>query len=207
MHIIDQNVTIISPVDRTEAIRGMKLIEYAGRNCYASQDKITEDSYKKFIHNLIKRGHHSPLEFFDVTVRLVTSRDVMAEITRHRLANFCIESQRYIDVSKEGIAFIKPLFADKNPDAYKEWLHGMQASEELYNSLKNDHGLLNQDARKVLPNSTACVIVMKANIREWLHIFKLRNSDAAYPEMHYLAAMIQKEFEEYFPELFEKVET
>lgn len=207
MRIIDQSVTIISPTTREEAVRGLKLIEFAGRNCYASQDKITDDSYKKFIHNLMKREHYSPMEFFDVTVRIVTSRDVMAELTRHRLANFCIESQRYIDVSEDGIAFIKPLFADENGSAYGCWLHAMEASEQEYNALKNDHGLVNQDARKVLPNSTACVIVMKANIREWLHILKLRNSDAAYPEMHQLAAMLQSALEEYFPELFERVET
>lgn len=44
-----------------------------------------------------------------MTVELVTSRDVMAEITRHRLASFCIESQRYVCL-KGDIAFIAPLF-------------------------------------------------------------------------------------------------
>ena len=44
-------------------------------------------------------------------------------------------------------------------------------------------GWLSQDARKVLPNSTATKIVMKANLREWRHIFALRTSPAAYPEI------------------------
>ena len=42
-----------------------------------------------------------------MTVELVTSRDVMAEITRHRLASFAIESQRYVCMNGE-IAFIEP---------------------------------------------------------------------------------------------------
>lgn len=206
MRIIDQYADIVSPASKADAVYGLKLVEQAGRNCYASQNKITEDSYKGFIRNLLKREHYSPLEFFDATVRIVTSRDVMAELTRHRLSSFCIESQRYIDVSKDGISFIKPIFAEKDGSAYGCWINAMEAAEQQYNTLK-EHGLTNQDARKVLPNSTACVIYMKANLREWLHIFKLRNSNAAYPEMHQLAAMIQAAFEEYFPELFEKVET
>jgi len=205
MRIINQSVEIITPRTRDEAVQGLKNIEYAGRNCYASHNKATDDSYKKFIRDMIKRGHGSPLEFFDVTVELTTSRDVMAELTRHRLANFCIQSQRYIDVSKDGIAFIAPLFAESNDEAYGAWLVCMREAEKNYNTLKNEYGLPNQDARKVLPNSTACVIVMKANIREWLHILKLRNSNAAYPEMHKLAEMIQHEFEKLFPELFEEM--
>ena len=42
-----------------------------------------------------------------MTVELITSRDVMAEITRHRLASFAIESQRYVCMKGE-ISFIQP---------------------------------------------------------------------------------------------------
>ena len=42
-----------------------------------------------------------------MTVELVTSRDVLAEITRHQLASFAIESQRYVCMDGE-ISFIEP---------------------------------------------------------------------------------------------------
>ena len=45
----------------------------------------------------MKRGHESPLEFGHIGLRIVTSRDVMAELTRHRIASFAIESQRYVN--------------------------------------------------------------------------------------------------------------
>ena len=83
----------------------LRQIEYAGRNCYRSHDKITDDSAPAFVRSLIRRGHLAPLEFADMSVELVTSRDVMAELTRHRLASFCIESQRYVCMNGE-IAFI-----------------------------------------------------------------------------------------------------
>lgn len=39
-----------------------KQIELAGRTCYKSEDKITEDSAKSFVERMIKLGHHSMLE-------------------------------------------------------------------------------------------------------------------------------------------------
>ena len=48
---------------------------------------------------------------------ITTSRDVMAEITRHRVASFAIQSQRYVDESASGdIEFIRPVFFKDEPD-------------------------------------------------------------------------------------------
>jgi thymidylate synthase (FAD) len=41
----------------------LKIIEYVGRVCYNSYDKITSDSYKKFLSQAAKRGHRSIFEF------------------------------------------------------------------------------------------------------------------------------------------------
>lgn len=40
----------------------MRTVELAGRVCYKSENKITEDSAEKFVRGLISRGHLSPLE-------------------------------------------------------------------------------------------------------------------------------------------------
>lgn len=39
-----------------------KMIELAGRTCYRSENKITEDSARDFVDRMIKSGHHSVLE-------------------------------------------------------------------------------------------------------------------------------------------------
>lgn len=39
-----------------------KMIELAGRTCYRSEDKITEDSAKGFVDRMIKSGHGAMLE-------------------------------------------------------------------------------------------------------------------------------------------------
>ena len=170
----------------------LKAIEYAGRNCYASQDKITDDSCLKFTKNLIEHGHEAPLEFADLMFDLMTSRAVLAEITRHRLSSFCVESQRYIQEAKTGdITFILPEWYDPESgdsivrSGSAAWLDAMRAAEDTYKTLIS-LGFKPEQAREVLPNSTACRIIMKANVREWRHIFELRCSKAAYPQMRSL---------------------
>lgn len=105
----------------------------------------------------------------------------MAEITRHRLASFCIESQRYVCMDGE-IAFVHPLCCKNDHEADEYWRSCMKTAEQDYHHLLRI-GCKPQDARKVLPNSTATRIVMKANLRQWRHIFTLRTAKAAYPEM------------------------
>lgn len=82
----------------------------------------------------------------------------------------------------------------------------MNAAEMWYRYQINDCGMKPQDARKVLPNSTATVIVMKASLREWLHIFALRWSDAAYPEMRTLMGKLIPLFRSYYPHVFDHLE-
>lgn len=57
----------------------------------------------------------------------------------------------------------------------------MSDAEQSYHFLLEKE-LKPEDARKILPNSTATHIVMKANIREWRHIFSLRLGKGVYPE-------------------------
>lgn len=217
MKLIDQSVKVVYPSTLEEGIAELKKIEKAGRNCWRSEGKITEDSYLPFVKSLIKRGHCSPVEFGTIMFEMTTSRDVMAELTRHRVASFAIESQRYVNESAEdgGIRFIKPLFyiprnhkfteSEYSDGTYKNWRISMswedhmQMAESTYNYLINIEGAKNQDARKVLPNSTACKIMMSVNLRELLHVYDLRSSPAAYPEMRELMRLLKIEVDKVLP--------
>lgn len=211
MKIIDQKVSVLYPGTLAEGVNELKRIETAGRNCWRSEGKITSNSYREFIQNLIKRGHESPLEFGEIMFEIVTSRDVMAEITRHRVASFAIQSQRYVDESKTGdIEFIRPLFYKEFPDnpgcpysdkqfaASMIWLDQMENIEQSYKSMRA-LGIRNEDARKVLPNSTATRIMMKINLRELLHIYKLRSANSAYPEMRKCMELLKIEVDKVLP--------
>lgn len=108
----------------------------------------------------------------------------MAEITRHRLASFAIENRWYVCMSGQ-IAFIEPLFYNPGDADSEFWQRCMESDERAYHDLLNA-GCKPEDARKVLPNSKATRIIMKANLRELRHVFGLRMSKAAYPEMRSL---------------------
>lgn len=215
MKIIDQSFRILSPSTPERALETLRLIEYAGRNCYRSHEKITGDSWRKFLGGLVRRGHEAPLEFGCAMVELTVGRDVMAELTRHRVSSFCIQSQRYVEDDKTGdISFIRPDFylsaggADldaKRWCASRGWEASMEHAETYYRYLKHECGVKAEDARKVLPNSTACIIVMQANLREWRHIFQLRTSSAAYPEMRSVMRPLLAEFQKLFPVLFDDI--
>lgn len=174
---------------------------------------MTDESYDEFIQHLMTRKHFSPLEFEDMTVEMIVGRDVMAEITRHRHASFAIQSQRYVADDKTGeISFIKPDFYvpvesevyDANWDASRDWEEDMAYIENRYKRYKELYKLKNQQRRVILPNSTATQIVMKANLREWLHIIDLRNSDAAYPRMRDAMRLLIPKAAEFYPTVFGK---
>ena len=58
-------------IEQEPGINGVyKMIEYAGRVCYKSEDKITEDSAKPFVDRMIKSGHGAMLEHGTVYLKI-----------------------------------------------------------------------------------------------------------------------------------------
>ena len=54
-----------------------KQIEIAGRTCYKSEDKITEDSAKGFVERMIKSGHGAMLEHGTVYLKFETMKSTI----------------------------------------------------------------------------------------------------------------------------------
>ncbi|MDD2806504.1 MAG: FAD-dependent thymidylate synthase [Elusimicrobiales bacterium] len=188
----------------------LKRIEKAGRTCYKSEDRITNDSAEAFVKMLIKRGHETVLEHEKITVRVVCDRGVSHEIVRHRIASYSQESTRYCNYSKEKhgneLTVIKPCFwsTDADLEKYKIWKSSMEHSELSYLKLLG-LGATAQEARSVLPNSLKTEIVMTMNLREWRHFFKLRTTSAAHPQMREIACPLLEEFKKLLPVVFEDI--
>ena len=69
MKLIESKVEIINQSDYT--VDGMyKMIELAGRNCYKSEYKITEDSAKSFVDRMLSLHHRSVLEHGTVYLKI-----------------------------------------------------------------------------------------------------------------------------------------
>jgi thymidylate synthase (FAD) len=205
MKIIKPSARIVSSVDGDEIL---KRIEEYGRVCYKSEDRITEDSAKRFVENLIKRGHESVLEHISVTVKFVCDRGVSHEIVRHRLASYSQESTRYCNYSKDDfgseITVIEPCFLVPGTEGYKLWEGACLVAEQMYFKML-DWGCTPEEARAVLPNSLKTELVMTANLREWRHFFKLRASKAAHPQMRELTVPLLGEFKEKIPVVFDDI--
>jgi len=206
MRIVKASAEIYGDIDGDEIL---KRIERIGRVCYKSENRITDDSARSFVANIIKRGHESVLEHASVTVKFIVDRGVSHEIVRHRIASVSQESTRYCNYSNEKfnneITVIKPPFFDEGETGYVCWKSACENAEEAYFSLLN-MGCSPQEARSVLPTSLKTELYMTANLRELRHFLKLRTSPAAHPQMREVAIPLLNEFKLRIPVVFSDIE-
>jgi len=186
----------------------LKKIETAGRICYKSEGKITENSAEKFIRSIISRGHESVLEHEKITVLIICDRGITHEIVRHRIASYSQESTRYCNYFDEKfgseLTFILPCFWENNENLLNIWKTQMQSIEKAYFEMLKQ-GASPQEARSILPNSLKTEIVITMNIREWRHFFKLRTTSKAHPQMQEITIPLLKKFRELMPVLFDDI--
>lgn len=216
MRIVEQNHKILHMDD-------LSRIERAGRTCYKSEDKITDESAPNFARMLLKRGHTAMLEHGGATVHFTTNRGVTHELVRHRLASYGQESTRYVNYKSDHIEFICPAWCCPSllgVHDYATWLMERHTSElpieeQCFISAcfgaENDYknltrlGWRPEQAREVLPNSLKTEIVVTTNYREWHHIFSLRAAGTTgkpHPQMQALMLPVLQEFAEKIPSVF-----
>ena len=202
MKIINQSISVLTT--QTEIDFMIKRIEKIGRVCYKSEDKITKDSHKTFIQNIIKRGHESVIEHCNISVKVITNRAISHEIVRHRIASYSQESTRYCNYSNDKfgkeLIFINP---SENID-FRVWSTTMDIIEDRYFDLL-ERGANAQDARGILPNDLKTEIVMTLNLRSWRNFFKLRIDKAAHPQMRKVANMILNDFKDKIIIIFDDI--
>lgn len=184
-------------------VLAMKAIEKKGRNCYRSGDLITEDSYKKFLKNIMNRNHYSVIEHCSVSAFIVTNKAIETETVRHRLSSFSISSTRYCNFSKDKygseIHVVEP-FEGLSED--EDWLAAVEASEKAYLKLL-EKGYTTDKVRGVLPLDVKSDIWMTTNLRNWRHYFEMRCTPAAHFQIREIAMSLLEQFYEAFPPIFE----
>ena len=202
---------IIKPmiiVEDKDYVKLMKNLERACRTCYRSEDKIVEDSYKTLLTNCINRGHESVLEHEKITIQMICDIGVYKDLTRHRHASFSIESTRYCNYGKDKfdneLKFIKPCNIEPG-QIYAFWMNEMQNIEHTYQEMSRC-GCTPDQMRMILPHSTAALVTMTANIREWKHILELRANNHAHPSVQQVMIPLLLYFKEKMPEIFNSIE-
>ncbi len=207
MKIIRPEVELVGELDGEKII---KHIERAGRVCYKSESRISDNSAEKFIGNILKSGHESVIEHAGATFKIICDRGVTHEIVRHRVASYSQESTRYCDYTNDEkfggeLTFIKPCFWSDDDENFLLWKETMQKIEDVYRDMRKN-GARPEEARSILPNSLKTEIFVTMNFREWRHFLKLRTAKRAHPQMREIALQIYKILNEKIPVLFADIE-
>lgn len=144
----------------------------------------------KLFDGCTKAGHTSVLEsvYFVFHIEEV-SRALLAQLTRHRLAGYCVESQRYVDQSKFN--YVSPKTITDDPEANHLYALHMASTREVYKALiKLD--ISKEDARMVLPQASCCTLNCVINLRELINASHLRMCNSAQWEIRELFNAFKK---------------
>ena len=95
------------------------------------KDRISQKDQSAFIDKLMGMGHESVLEHASFTFGIEgVSRALLAQITRHRLASFSVQSQRYVGYEQGFGYIIPPRIQELGEDAVQEFARQMNTIEE-----------------------------------------------------------------------------
>ena len=149
----------------------------AASMCYQSQPSVA------VIKQCIASGHHSVLEHCSFTFKITNvSRTLLAQLTRHRLASFSVESQRFVDYYDKKPEFVMPNVNGGIAEIIAESAHNSMC---VYNELRQIE-IKAEDARAVLPNCMPTNLVMTVNLRELAAMCNLRLCNNAQLEIRNL---------------------
>ena len=121
-----------------------------------------------------------------MTVKFTVDIGVSRELIRHRQFSFQERSTRYCNMS-DCIDFIKPVpFAWAEFGVLSDAWHMECVSAEAAYRLMIRKGARPQEARTVLPLSTATVLYVTGMYKQWEDMLKLRLAPGAHPQMRYI---------------------
>jgi len=209
-----------------------KIVAAAAKLCYSDSSADTllngldEEKTQRFVEMLASIGHESPLEHVSFTFGIEgVSRTFLAQITRHRLASYSVQSQRY--VKQKNFVYITPPEIEKDEKALEIFNASMENALDAYNRLAdmleqrhysefielgNDEKTARskaekkaiEDARFVLPNACETKMVVTMNVRSLLNFFRLRCCSRAQWEIKAVADEMLRICINEAPALFKK---
>lgn len=174
----------VSVITATE--KPLDVISFAAGVCYGKRDTSI-----KRVDTCMVRGHMSVFEHASATLFIEgISRDCMAQLTRHRIASFSVESQRYCRYDLSGDEwYVKPHSFEPSGKYFDKCMR--DAASHYAVNIRG--GMRPEDARYLLPGSTKTNLIMTMNARELFHFLDLRDDSAAQWEIRELARSIAEE--------------
>ena len=125
-------VTLIAHTPEPE-----RTVAAAAKLCYSPadldtvMDHLTPEKTRSFLTMLGELGHESPMEHASFTFGIEgVSRSLLAQITRHRIASYSVQSQRY--VRENHFDYVLPPQIEAEPEARAEFIAAMEAAQASY---------------------------------------------------------------------------
>lgn len=160
------------------------------------------DDCGKALRGALASGHESVIEHAVFTFRVTgVSRVLLAQLTRHRLASFSVESQRYVPM--EEMPVVVPLSIQADETMARTYQGVMDVIRRFYRDAVA-MGIPPEDARYVTPQAAETKLIVTMNARELLHFFSLRCCNRAQWEIRELADNMLGLCREAAPELFRR---
>jgi thymidylate synthase (FAD) len=174
----------------------------------------------RLIRYLAKHKHWSVFEMASMCVEINTTRDIAAQILRHRSFSFQEFSQRYSSTDALGKALVPELrLQDKTnkqnsiqvTDPY-QWTELTQLASEIGDLFEEaedlylrllDAGVAKECARKVLPLQTPTRMYMSGTIRSWIHYLQVRGGVETQLEHRQIAEAVKGILKEHLPTIHE----
>ena len=163
MNIVPISVEPMWVIPTEESV--LEFIGQVAGECYNSS--MDYDRCKTRALNCIKRGHHSPWEHYNLTLKSIVDRGTSHALVRHRHCAFQQSSTIYQSY-RNGISIVDTPGMD-------EFERACYANTE-YTYLKLlEKGKTPAQARDVLPTALATGLIITTNIREWMYILHRRD--------------------------------
>lgn len=152
----------------------------------------------------IKHHHWSIFEQVDLTFEIHTTRDISAQILRHKSFTFQEFSQRYAAVDLSNMPEIELREQGTNKQGSANPIRGeilsglkgklagaLKAIQDAYSSAL-DAGASRETARKILPMNSPTTLYMKGSLRSWLHYLSVRCLSDTQREHRAIAKQIRE---------------
>ena len=196
-----------TPLPEQVCALGAKLC-YAKADVAALREKVSVQDQSAFLERIMQSGHLSVLEHAVFTFAVEgVSRVLLAQLTRHRIASFSVQSQRYVSLSETFSYIVPPAIKALGPEAKARYAAQMAQMQAWYVEWQNALGAKgessNEDARFVLPNACETRLIVTMNARELMHFFELRCCQRAQWEIRGLADEMLRLAKQAAPVLFE----
>jgi thymidylate synthase (FAD) len=173
---------------------------------------------ERLIRYLIKHKHWSPFEMASACVEINTTRDISAQILRHRSFSFQEFSQRYAEVTQEvsppvwrrqDLTNRQNSIDDLDPEAIAEadqlCANVIKQSTLAYQRLL-ELGVAKECARKVLPINSPTRLYMSGTLRSWLHYLQVRRGPETQLEHRVIAQEIASILCKHIPSIFNVIQ-